>query len=159
MDAESYPFLLSLSLGLSVCFCCSLATSRQWWLEHSLGTWKLNLSRWETTIGSVSPVFFRNALTAKLLYTKQLFSALLLSRFYKMRYETHFCVSRSFKLVPLAVTSGYILSFAYPPVEDKYRWKPPNKISQIEIYQEDLCRFYSGTNIFFFIVEWEFLDE
>lgn len=62
-------------------------------------------------------MFFRNALTAKLLYTKQLLSALPLFRFYKMCYETLFCLSRSFKLVPLAVTSGYILSFAYPPVE------------------------------------------
>lgn len=108
-DAESNPFLLSFSLGLSDCFCCSLATSTWWWLEHSLGTWKLNLSRWERTIGSISPMFFRNALTANLLCTKQLLSALPWSRFYKMWYETLFCLSRSFKLVPLAVTSGYIL--------------------------------------------------
>lgn len=156
---QSYILSSFLSLWVSV-----FVFAAVWQLQHS-GGWstpwglgKLNLRRWETTIGPVSPMFFRNALTAKLLYTKQLLSALPLSRLYKMRYEPLFCLSRSFKLVPLAVTSGYLLSFAYSPVEEKYRWKPPNKSSQTEGYQEDLFRYYSGTSIFF-IVEWELLDE
>lgn len=151
MDAESYPFLhffLSGSLCLFLLQSGNFNTVVAGALPGDLEAEPLQMGDYHRL--HISSMFFRNALTAKLLYTKQLLSALPLSRFYKMWYEPLFCLSGSFKLVPLAVTSGYILSFAYPRVEDKYRWKAPNKSSQIEGYQEDLFRYYSGTNIYFF---------
>lgn len=76
-----------------------------------------------------------------------------------MCYETLFCLSRSFKLVPLAVTSGYILSFAYPPVEKNTDGNLQIKAPRLRVIRRTYSAITLAPTFFFLIVEWELLDE